>query len=276
MNGARERGERGSVRARRRAVTAGFARRATLRRSARLLADFRHEQTDPSLFYGALARDSVELIGDLYEGACGRSLEGTTVLDVGGGPGYFADVFGEAGAHYIPIEPDPSEMHAAGLVVHGAVRGSGMALPVRDGSVDICFSSNVAEHVPDPWTMADEMLRVTKPGGLMVLSYTVWLGPFGGHETGPWHYLGGERAALRYVRKHGREPKNRFGTSLFAVRASDGLRWAQNTSVDADVLATFPRYHPRWAWWIVRIPWLRELLVSNLVVAASPSLPPQD
>ncbi|MFH5208875.1 class I SAM-dependent methyltransferase [Antrihabitans spumae] len=255
---------------RRRAVTARFARRATLRRSVQLLADFRHEQSDPQLFYGALARDSVDMIRDLYAGSVDRDLAGTTVLDVGGGPGYFAQEFAAAGARYLPVEPDPSEMHAAGLAVHGAVRGSGMALPFRDSSVDICFSSNVAEHVREPWVMADEMLRVTKPGGLMVLSYTIWFGPFGGHETGPWHYLGGERAARRYVRKQGREPKNRFGTSLFAVGAADGLRWARSVS-DADVLAAFPRYHPRWAWWVLRVPGLRELLVSNLVIVATPA-----
>ena len=59
-----------------------------------------------------------------------------------------------------------------------------MALPFADNSVDICLSSNVAEHVPRPWELGGEMLRVTRPGGLVVLSYTVWLGPFGGHEMG--------------------------------------------------------------------------------------------
>ncbi|MBF6237693.1 class I SAM-dependent methyltransferase [Nocardia otitidiscaviarum] len=245
-----------------------FARRATLRRSLRLLGSFKFEQTDPAVFYGGVAADTADLVGDFFRDLTGRSLRGTVVLDVGGGPGYFADEFAKAGARYIPVEPDPSEMHAAGLSVPGAVRGSGMALPFRDDAVDICVSSNVAEHVPQPWVMADEMLRVTKPGGLMVLSYTVWLGPFGGHETGPWHYLGGEYAARRYRRKHGREPKNRFGRSLFAVRAADGLRWARSAPPDIEILAVFPRYHPRWAWWLVRIPGLRELLVSNLVVVA--------
>ena len=70
-----------------------------------------------------------------------------------------------------------------------------MALPFADDSVDICLSSNVAEHVPRPWELGGEMLRVTRPGGLVVLSYTVWLGPFGGHEMGLTHYLGGARAA---------------------------------------------------------------------------------
>lgn len=243
-----------------------FAQRATLSRSIRLLRSFRFEQTDPALFYGGIATDSVDLLGDFHTDITGRDLTGTTVLDVGGGPGYFADEFARAGARYIPVEPDPSEMHAAGIAVPAAVRGSGMALPFRDDAVDICFSSNVAEHIPDPWRMAEEMVRVTKPGGIIVLSYTVWLGPFGGHETGPWHYLGGEYAARRYRRKTGHEPKNRFGISLFAVPARDGLRWSERTS--AIVHAVFPRYHPRWAWWLVRIPAIRELLVSNLVVVA--------
>ncbi|WP_280181952.1 class I SAM-dependent methyltransferase [Nocardia farcinica] len=244
-----------------------FARRATLRRSLRLLGSFRFEQTDPALFYGGIAADSAAMLADFYADLVGADLRGATVLDVGGGPGYFADEFAKAGARYIPVEPDPSEMHAAGLSVPAAVRGSGMALPFRDDAVDICFSSNVAEHVPEPWTMAEEMVRVTRPGGLIVLSYTVWHGPFGGHETGPWHYLGGEYAARRYRRKHGREPKNRFGRSLFAVRAADGLRWASTTT--AHVHTVFPRYHPRWAWWLVRVPLVRELSVSNLVVVAT-------
>ncbi|MEV6431423.1 class I SAM-dependent methyltransferase [Nocardia sp. NPDC051463] len=235
----------------------------------RLLGSFRFEQSDPALFYGELAADSAAMIGDFYADVTGRGLRDATILDVGGGPGYFADEFIKTGARYLPVEPDPSEMHAAGLSVSGAVRGSGMALPFRDDAVDICFSSNVAEHVPHPWLMADEMVRVTRPGGLIVLSYTVWLGPFGGHETGPWHYLGGEYAARRYQRKHGKEPKNRFGKSMFAVTAVDGLHWA--TTTPADVRTIFPRYHPRWAWWLVRIPLLRELLVSNLVVVATKS-----
>ena len=81
----------------------------------------------------------------------------------------------------------PAEMHAGPRRNDGTatyVRASGTALPFADASVDICLSSNVAEHVPQPWRLGREMLRVTKPGGLVMLSYTVWLGPFGGHEMG--------------------------------------------------------------------------------------------
>jgi SAM-dependent methyltransferase len=145
-----------------------------------------------------------------------------------------------------------------------------LALPFADHSVDVCLSSNVAEHVPRPWQLGAEMLRVTRPGGLAILSYTVWLGPFGGHETGLWHYLGGARAAQRYARRHGRRPKNDYGSSLFAVSAADGLRWAASTDA---LVAAFPRYHPRWAWWLTSLPGVREFLVSNLVVVLQPHQP---
>lgn len=253
-------------------VTDRFARRATLARSARLLSEFRFEQSDPARFYGALAADTEEMVSDLLQGARSDNHRGRTVLDVGGGPGYFAAAFAAAGWTYVGVEPDPREIHAADHSDRGGpgtfVRASGLALPFADHSVDVCLSSNVAEHVADPWRLGAEMLRVTKPGGLAILSYTVWLGPFGGHETGLWHYLGGARAARRYTRRHGHPPKNYYGSSLFAVSAAEGLRWAQSTGA---LVAAFPRYHPRWAWGLVSVPWVREFLVSNLVLVLRPS-----
>lgn len=253
------------------AVTDRFAARATLRRSVRLLSEFRFEQSDPARFYGALADDTAALVADLWQGAHGTAPSGQTVLDVGGGPGYFSDAFAAKGFHYIGVEPDPAEMHAGPAVEAKAtyLRASGMALPIADGSVDVCLSSNVAEHVAQPWRLGAEMLRVTRPGGLVVLSYTVWLGPFGGHETGLWHYLGGARAARRYTRRHGHPPKNNYGSSLFAVSAADGLSWAASTGA---LVAAFPRYHPRWAWWMTAVPVFREFAVSNLVLVLRPPI----
>jgi SAM-dependent methyltransferase len=251
-------------------ATDQFARRATVGRSVRLLSEFRFEQSAPARFYGALAEDTAAMVTDLWQRH--GSDAASTVLDVGGGPGYFATAFTEAGWRYIGVEPDPREMHAAGHFGRGGpgtfVRASGLALPFADASVDVCLSSNVAEHVAQPWRLGAEMLRVTRPGGLAILSYTVWLGPFGGHETGLWHYLGGARAADRYTRRHGHPPKNNYGSSLFDVSVADGLQWAKSTGA---LVAAFPRYHPRWAWWLTSVPGLREILVSNLVLVLRPS-----
>lgn len=233
--------------------------RATLRRSIDLLRAFRVEQTDPDRFYGTLAADSVAQLQAYVD------LRGATVLDVGGGPGYFAQAFRGAGASYVSIEADLGELSARSEPGPGSVLGSALSLPIRDGSVDVCYSSNVLEHVADPERMLAEMVRVTRPGGTVFCSYTLWLSFWGGHETAPWHYVGGHRAARRYTRRHGHPPKNVYGTSLFAVSAAQVLRWARHRA-DVEVVAALPRYHPWWAWWVLRIPGIREVATWNLAL----------
>lgn len=218
------------------------------------------EQTDPDRFYGELARDSAEQVDAWHP------LAGSTLLDVGGGPGFFADAFERAGATYVALDADAGEMR-----LHGrepgprTVQGSGTSLPFADGSFDVVYSSNVLEHVAEPWRMADEMVRVAKVGGTVVCSYTLWWGPWGGHETAPWHVLGGHYAARRYARRHGHEPKNVFDESLFAVTAAEGIRWARHQPT-AEVLAIVPRYLPRSMEWIAAVPGLREVIAWNIVL----------
>lgn len=234
----------------------------TLARSVHLFRAFLVEQQDPDRFYQVLAADSVREVQRF------TSLAGSDVVDVGGGPGYFADAFLAAGARYLGIEPDAGEMTARGHAAAGTLRASGLALPLADGSVDLCYSSNVLEHVPDPEVMAEEMLRVTRPGGITYLSWTPWLSPHGGHETGMWHYLGGRRAADRYARRHGHRPKNDYGTSLFACPVGRMVRWARAVEDRglAKVVGVEPRYHPRWARWVILVPGAREVLSWNAVI----------
>jgi SAM-dependent methyltransferase len=232
---------------------------ATLGRSVRLFRAFLVEQSDPDHFYQTLADDSVRQLS-LF-----TPLDGRIVLDVGGGPGYFSDAFRAAGARYLGVDPDVGELSARGAPGVGMIRASGTKLPVQSGSVDVCYSSNVLEHVADQAAMLDEMVRVTKPGGTVFVSFTPWFSPWGGHETAPWHYLGGRFARRRYRRRHGHEPKNRFGESLFAVTVGSALRWARN-SESASLVRALPRYHPWWATWIVHIPGLREIASWNLVM----------
>jgi SAM-dependent methyltransferase len=231
----------------------------SLRRSVELLRAFRVEQTDPDRFYGLLAADAVRQVGQYADVA------GAVVLDVGGGPGYFASTFRAAGASYVAVDADLGELSARSAPGPGTVLGSGLALPIRTGAVDICFSSNVLEHVAEPERMADEMLRVTRPGGTVLLSFTTWLSPWGGHETAPWHYLGGDFAARRYRRRTGHPPKNHYGTSLFALSAGRMMRWARGCAT-AEPVAVLPRYHPRWARWVVAVPGVREIAVWNLLI----------
>lgn len=226
-----------------------------IRRSIRLFRAFRVEQTQPDVFYGALARDSVDLLGEWIE------LDGARLLDVGAGPAQFAAAFRSAGATYVPVDRDP----AVESVRHGGIVASADALPFKDAGLDVVFSSNLWEHVAAPERVADEMVRVVRPGGIVLLSYTNWLSPWGGHETSPWHWLGGERAVRRYTRRLGHPPKNRVGDTLHRVSVAQGLAWAR-THPDVEVLAARPRYLPDHAAWIVSVPGVREVLTWNLLL----------
>ncbi len=232
-----------------------------LARSVRLLRLFRQEQSDPDLFYSGVAADAVSQLARHID------LAGRTVVDVGGGAGYFSAAFRAAGADSFLFEPDRSELLSRGAAPGGAVLADGYWLPVADGCADVCFSSNVLEHVPDPAGLIAEMIRVVKPGGLIYLSFTNWYSPWGGHEMSPWHLLGAGYAARRYVRKYGRQPKHEVGTNLYRVHVGPTLRLIRARR-DVEIIDQLPRYYPRWCKFLLRLPWLRELASWNLLVIA--------
>ncbi|HTY73683.1 MAG TPA: class I SAM-dependent methyltransferase [Actinomycetes bacterium] len=228
-----------------------------LARSVRLVRAFAVEQTEPQRFYSVLAEDSVGTV------LAYTDLAGRVVLDVGAGRPEFAAAFEERGARYVAADPERADLRADSRVVLVAARGE--ALPFADGGVDVCFCSNVFEHVVRPERLGAELVRVTRRGGLVVVAYTNWLSPWGGHETSPWHYLGGERAIRRYERRYGHPPKNRVGETAYRVSVADGIRWARGQD-GAELLTARPRYYPAWAAPLVRVPGLREVLTWNLLL----------
>ncbi|MGE5292852.1 MAG: class I SAM-dependent methyltransferase [Micromonosporaceae bacterium] len=230
-----------------------------LRRSVRLFRLFLHEQTDPELFYTGLAQDAVRQVEEYAD------LAGATVVDVGGGAGYFTNAFRARGARCYLFEPDQAEMHSRGEAQCGAVVADGYWLPVRDGGADVCFSSNVLEHVRDPMGLVGEMVRATRPGGLIYLSFTNWYSPWGGHEMSPWHYLGPGFAERQFVKRRGHLPKNRVGTTLFPLHIGPVLR-AMRSRTDIDIVDARPRYYPRWCRFLLWIPGLREIVTWNLLL----------
>ncbi|MHB1502435.1 MAG: glycosyltransferase [Acidimicrobiales bacterium] len=230
-----------------------------IQRSVKLFRSFLHQLDDPGSFYTLLAEDTAWLASRYAR------LEGARIVDVGSGPGYFATAFSRHGALAVMVERDPDELNARGRPRGVAVLGDGCRLPFADSSFDISHSSNVIEHVSDPRAMFDEMLRVLRPGGVAFLAFTNWWSPFGGHETSPWHYLGGRRAAQRYERHRGGPPKNLYGTSLFRLHIGQVLGWARSDP-RVVLLDCFPRYYPRWARPLMTWPGLREVATWNAAI----------
>ncbi|MFS3130315.1 methyltransferase domain-containing protein [Nocardioides sp. Bht2] len=229
--------------------------RDDLRRSVRLFRSFLTEQTDPVGFYTLIADDAVELISKH------TALDGKLIADFGGGPGFYSEAFARHGATSVVVDADRGE-----ILSHRrhplSVQALAEASPLADASVDVVFSSNLLEHVADLPAVCDQMVRTVRPGGLVVLSYTAWLGPWGGHETSPWHYLGGHRAARRYERRHGKPPKNLYGTSMYAASVAEGMRWARRSGLR--IVEARPRYLPPWSRFLLRVPVVREFVTWNL------------
>jgi SAM-dependent methyltransferase len=240
------------------ATPGGQAPGQGLLRSVRLFRLFLAEQADPDRFYTALAEDTARQLEEHVR------LPGATAVDVGGGPGYLTAALRARGANCYLFEPDRGELYKRGAPPAGAVLASGYWLPVCDAGADICVSSNVLEHVADPGGLVDELVRITKPGGLIYLSFTAWLSPWGGHETSPWHYLGGRYAERRYQRRHREPPKNRFGSSLFPLHVGPVLRYLKSRP-DVEVIDSRPRYYPRGFRAVLLVPGLREIVTWNLL-----------
>lgn len=254
--------------------------RRDLHRSIALFRAFRMEQSDPDRFYRLLAEDAVRQVNHHIP------LRGATVLDVGGGVGYSTEAFRQAGARCLLVEPflrvlrsgadesttkDMTERpHRVSVardrtVPTGCVIGDGFRLPCTEDVADVSFSSNVLEHVEDPHAFIRELVRVTKPNGIIYVSFTNWYSPWGGHETAPWHYLGGEWSGRHYRRRTGFDPIHQFGESLFPVHVGPLMRWIHRWN-KVEVVESIPRYHPSWCNWVVRVPVLRELASWNLLL----------
>jgi SAM-dependent methyltransferase len=234
------------------------AKDPSFRRSLTLFRAFMREQDDPESCYALLARDAVDQV-EAYDGP----VAGRTVVDVGGGSGYFTAEFRRRGADAFLFEPDPAELGEK--PPDSTVIADGYLLPLRDAAADVTFSSNVLEHVADPEIFLSELVRVTRPGGLIYVSFTNWLSPWGGHEWAPWHYLGAERARARYRRRTGKAAKHTLGENLFAVHIGPTLRRVRARD-DITVVSARSRYWPFLAETVVRAPGIREVATWNLLL----------
>src|SRR4051795_707188 len=131
-----------------------------LGRSVRLFRSFLTEQSDPDGFYTLIADDAVALVSRHV------GLDGAIVADFGGGPGFYSQAFRDAGARTVLVDADLDEIRLHGRRTPGSVVGLAERAPLADGSVDVAFSSNLLEHVPDLAAVADQIVRVVRPGGV--------------------------------------------------------------------------------------------------------------
>ncbi|GCD37847.1 hypothetical protein OEIGOIKO_05656 [Streptomyces chrestomyceticus JCM 4735] len=97
-----------------------------------------------------------------------------TVLDIGCGDGSAAAVAATvlSGHRIVGVDWSQDALRRAATRVPYAVRGElgDSGLPFADGSADAVLFSEVIEHLVDPDAALDELRRVLRPGGHLMLS----------------------------------------------------------------------------------------------------------
>ena len=128
--------------------------------------------------YHTFAKTLVWELGPLVVEACGVAA-GQRLLDVAAGTGNVAVRAAEAGARVVASDITPEnfeagrrEARARGVEVEW-VEADAEALPFGDGEFDVVTSSLGAMFAPNHRRVADELLRVCRPGGTIgMLNFT--------------------------------------------------------------------------------------------------------
>lgn len=128
--------------------------------------------------YHRFAKATVWELGPILVEACGIS-PGQRVLDVAAGSGNTAIRAAQAGAEVVASDLTPEnfgagrrEAAAQGVDLKW-VEADAEALPFADGEFDVVTSSFGSIFAPNHQAVADEMLRVCRPGGTIgILAFT--------------------------------------------------------------------------------------------------------
>jgi SAM-dependent methyltransferase len=128
--------------------------------------------------YHSFAKETVWELGEVLVQAC-RIATGQRVLDVAAGTGNTAIRAAEAGAEVVASDLTPENFEAGRREARARdveldwVEADAEALPFDDDSFDVVTSSLGAIFAPDHQTVADELLRVCRPGGTIgMLNFT--------------------------------------------------------------------------------------------------------
>jgi 2-polyprenyl-6-hydroxyphenyl methylase/3-demethylubiquinone-9 3-methyltransferase len=105
------------------------------------------------------------------------------VADIGCGPGTQSLMWARDGHRVLGLDVNEAFIDLArersaesGLDLEWVV-GSASELPWDDGSIDVCLAPELLEHVPDWETCVDELCRVLRPGGVLMITTTNKLCP---------------------------------------------------------------------------------------------------
>jgi 2-polyprenyl-3-methyl-5-hydroxy-6-metoxy-1,4-benzoquinol methylase len=114
---------------------------------------------------------------------------GTRVIDVGCGAGRHSFEAYRRGADVVAFDQDAPELEGVATMFEAmakvgeapagakaeAVHGDALDLPYGAGEFDVVIASEILEHVPPDDAAITELVRVLRPGGVLVVTVPRWL-----------------------------------------------------------------------------------------------------
>jgi SAM-dependent methyltransferase len=111
-------------------------------------------------------------------------VQGRRVLEVGAGSGRDSLALAREGAIAIVLDYSPASLllvqqqaRAQQLPIH-LVRADALAMPFRDGAIDVVFHQGLLEHFRDPRPLLRENARVTRRGGRVIVDVPQTFHPY--------------------------------------------------------------------------------------------------
>ncbi len=101
-------------------------------------------------------------------------IEDKTVLDIACGEGYGSKLLSSKALKVIGVDIDLETIEKASKKYGSSnltfIQGSADKIPVKDGSIDTVVSFETIEHHDKHNEMMNEIKRVLKPGGILIIS----------------------------------------------------------------------------------------------------------
>ncbi len=107
--------------------------------------------------------------------ACAGIQPGKVAADIGAGTGFITEGLVQAGLQVIAVDPSTAMLAQMQkkFAGYGGIKyqvGEAETLPLPDESVDYVFANMALHHVPVPPVAIQEMVRILKPGGRLVIT----------------------------------------------------------------------------------------------------------
>ena len=211
---------------------------------------------DDGEFYRLQAEDAIRWM--VQQGV--RPGPETEVLDLGCGHGVFGGELSARGCRvtYADAENFLWPPHETGRFLKIDLDREPLA---RLGAFDLVVCSNVLEHLAHPRQFLDQASALLRDRGLLYLSWTNWLSPWGGHEFSPFHYLGPGLGPRVYDRLSGKPRFHQPYSNLFPTHIGRVLGWIREGGT-LELLEMAPRYYTEFSF-VMRIPMVREFAAWN-------------